>query len=149
MARILYLEDQPRQVRGTVVTFIEVELNHQVELVTSLAEAETALSRDPYDAVMVDILLDAQRGLIQFENSGLALVRHLLEGEFTAAGNPVTTPIIIASANWDATIVDDSGRRSTVEDLAQDMGISPRNFLRKPFLAEEILQLLRWVLDEE
>jgi CheY-like chemotaxis protein len=149
MGRILYLENQAVLVKGTVATFITRKLKHQVDLVVSLAEAQAELAHTKYDAVLIDILLDSRSGLIRFEESGLALAEQLLAGEYTAAGNPAATPIIIASGNWDATVVDQSGQRSTVEERAWDMGIPKRNFFRKPFLTEEIIQLLRWLLDED
>ncbi|OQY23723.1 MAG: hypothetical protein DRJ03_27215 [Chloroflexi bacterium] len=148
MARILYLEDEAWQVQSTVITFIEKELGHTVSLVKSTAEARESLSTTPYDAVFLDIMLN-EKGLIEFEDSGLLIAQLILAGEFAAAGNPATLPIVVASGNWDATVRDSMGRGWTVEDRARSLGISHKRFLRKPFLADEVRDILHNVLEDQ
>jgi CheY-like chemotaxis protein len=146
MAKILYLEDEVWQVQGTVITFLEKELGHRVTVVKSIVEATGALSSAPYDVVFLDIMLDSQKGLIGFDDSGLLIVQHIQEGKFADAGNPSTLPIIIASGVWDATVRDSSGRKWTVEDRAGSLGISYDHFLRKPFLVDEVRKVLERAL---
>jgi CheY-like chemotaxis protein len=148
MAKILYLEDEAWQVKDTVITFLEKELEHSVILVKSIAEATEELSSTPFDVVFLDIMLDI-KGFIKFENSGLLIAQSILEGRFADAGNPPTLPIVIASGVWDATVKDAMGRGWTVEDLARTLGIPRRYFLRKPFLVDEIRQLLAQALHKE
>ena len=148
MAKILYLEDEAWQVRGTVVTFLEKELGHTVILAQSIAEVKEALSTAAYDAVFLDIMLDANQGLIDFENSGLLIAQMIMGGQFAGAGNPATLPIIIASGVWDATVKDALGRGWTVEDRARNLGIPPRHFLRKPFLVDELDEVLAQALKQ-
>jgi CheY-like chemotaxis protein len=141
MAKILYLEDEAWQVQSTVITFVEKELGHAVTLVKSIAEASEALSAKRYDAVFLDIMLNLKE-VIEFENSGLQVAQLILDGTFADAGNPATLPIIIASGVWDATVKDSRDNRWTVEDRARALGISHRHFLRKPFLADEVREIL-------
>ena len=148
MANILYLEDEQWQVQGTVITFIERELGHAVSHVQSVANAETALMTDRYDVVFLDVMMDPHQGLIEFENSGLQIAQFILAGKYTAAGNPPTIPIVIASGVLDATVEDATGARSTVEGRALALGISERGFLRKPFLVDEIRDVLEWALEQ-
>ena len=148
MARILYLEDEVWQVKGTVITFMERELGHAVTLVESIAEAKEELSTNHYDAVFLDIMLDPRKGLIEFDNSGLLIAQLILNGEFASAGNPSTLPIVIASGVWDATVRNLMGTRWTVEDLALSFGIPYQRFLRKPFLVDEVCKVLRQALRE-
>ena len=149
MAKILYLEDEAWQVKGTVITFLRKELGHEVTLVKSMSEAKEQLSTTVCDAVLLDIMLDLKRGIIEFENSGLLIAQLILDGEFADAGNPPTLPIVIASGVWDATAVDAPGRRLTVEDWAKSLGISHRFFLRKPFLSDELREVLGQALGKE
>jgi len=149
MAAILYLEDELWQVESTVVTFMEKELRHTVTLVRSVAEAEEKLSTTPFDVVFLDIMLDLNKGIIEFENSGLQIAQFILDGKFAGAGNPATLPIIIASGVWDATVMDATGRRLPVEDWVLSLGLSQRCFLRKPFLADEMAEALGWILKKE
>ena len=97
MGRILYVEDEPWQVKNTVITIIERELKHTVVLVGSVAEAKEALSKTPYDVIFLDVMLDRTQGVIEMENSGLGIAKMILSGTFTSAGNPSSLPIIIAS----------------------------------------------------
>jgi CheY-like chemotaxis protein len=147
MARILYVEDEAWQVQSTVITFIEKELEHTVILVESIAAAIEELSTTAYDAIFLDIMLNA-KGVIEFENSGLLIVQLILDGEFAAAGNLPSTPIVIVSGVWDATIKDSIGTRWTVEDRAHNLGISHQYFLRKPFLVDEVSKVLDRALQE-
>jgi DNA-binding response OmpR family regulator len=146
MAKILYLEDEVWQVQGTLINFLEKELGHRVSVVKSIAEATGALSSAPYDVVFLDIMLDFQKGSIEFDDSGLLIVQHILDGKFAEAGNPSTLPLIIASGIWDATVRDSSGRKWTVEDRASALGIKYDHFLRKPFLVDEVRNILERVL---
>jgi CheY-like chemotaxis protein len=148
MAKILYLEDEPWQVQNTVVTFMEKELGHTVRLVKSIEETRRELSTRPYHVLFLDIMMDPQKGLIEFENSGLQIIQLVLENRFAQAGNPAGLPIIIASGVWDATVKDAQGRGWTVEDRARALGISYRYFLRKPFLVDEVGQVLARVLPQ-
>ncbi len=94
-------------------------------------------------------MLDLKRGIIEFENSGLLIAQLILDGKFADVGNPPTFPIVIASGVWDATAVDTTGRRLTVEDWAKSLGLSHRYFLRKPFLADELREVLERALGKE
>lgn len=149
MAKILYLEDEAWQVENTVITFMKKELGHTVVLVDSIEEAKKELSTTAYDAVFLDIMLDHKRGLIEFENSGLQIAQFILDSKFADAGNPATLPIIIASGVWDATVRNSRGRGWTVEDRARALGIHYRYFLRKPFLVEEVCEVLDRALQQD
>jgi CheY-like chemotaxis protein len=146
VANILYLEDETWQVQSTVITFLERELGHTVTLVGSTDDARKELSATPYDAVFLDIMLDLNQGTIDFEKSGLMIAQLVLNGEFEEAGNPPTLPTIIASGVWDATVKNSMGRGWTVEDRARSLGISHRYFLHKPFLIDEVRQVLEQAL---
>lgn len=148
MAKILYLEDEVWQVQGTVITFLEKELGHSVTIVKSINEAMKALSSTQYDVVLLDIMLDSKQGLIEFDNSGLLLVQDILDSKFADAGNPSTIPIIIASGVWDATVKDSSGERWTVEERTSSLGIKYDHFLRKPFLVDEVRNVLERALQK-
>jgi hypothetical protein len=149
MASILYLEDESWQVESTVITFIEKELGHEVMLVRSVAEAKAQLSTTPFNVVFLDVMLDLDRGLIEFENSGLQIGKLILDGTFADAGNPTTLPTVIASGVWDATAVDKAGTRLTVEDWVLSLGLQRQCFLRKPFLVDEMREVLEWALSKE
>lgn len=146
MANILYLEDEPWQVEGTVTTLMEVEFGHQVTVVNSLEEAEAALSAREYDAVFLDIMLSSRSGMINFNDSGLRLAQLTQMGAFEHAGNTAALPIVIASGVWDATVQEPGGGRLSLEACVLSMGIPGRSFLRKPFLAEELALALQSVL---
>lgn len=148
MGRILYVEDEPWQVKNTVITIIERELKHTVVLVGSVAEAKEALSKTPYDVIFLDVMLDRTQGVIEMENSGLGIAKMILSGTFTSAGNPSSLPIIIASGVWDTTVHDEAGNRWVVEDIAKALGIPRRNFLRKPFLVDEVQEILKSFVGE-
>lgn len=147
--KILYLEDEAWQIEDTVVTFVEKELGHIVIVVRSAEEAKSELSRIPYDVVFLDIMMDSSRGQIDFDASGLQVAQWILEGQFGNAGNPPSLPIVIASGVWDATVKDVNGRGWTVEDRAHALGISQRSFLRKPFLVDEVREVLSQVLQRD
>ncbi len=146
MAKILYLEDAKWQVEGTVVTYMEKELKHAVTLVASIDEAVEELSTSSYDVVFLDIMMDDWG--IEFEDSGLRVAERIREGEFAEHGNPAPLPIVIASGVWDATVKDTAtGTRRTVKDRALALGIPETHFLYKPFVADEIQQVLWACLD--
>lgn len=147
MAKILYLEDEAWQVKSTVITFMERELGHQVTLVESIAQAKEKLSTTPWDVVILDIMMNLRKGLIDFEDSGLQIAQSILEGQYASAGNPADLPIIIASGVWDATVRDAAGHGWTVEDRARSLGIPRRHFLRKPFLVDEVQAVLITALE--
>jgi CheY-like chemotaxis protein len=149
MAKILYLEDEGWQVQNTVITFMEKELGHTVKLVSSIEETTNELSTIAYDVVFLDIMLDLKKGLIEFENSGLQIIQLILADQFATAGNPSTLPIIIASGVWDATIKDSVGTGWTVEDRVRALGISYKCFLRKPFLVDEVQEVLARALNRD
>jgi DNA-binding response OmpR family regulator len=146
MARILYLEEQAWQVDKTVIIYMERELGHVVTLVKSVDEIESELSTNSYDAVFLDIMLDRSKGIIEFENSGLLIAQRILNGKYETAGNPSTLPIVLASGVWDATIRDLAGRTWTVEDFVRHLGIPGLFYLRKPFLVDEVEEILKKVL---
>jgi CheY-like chemotaxis protein len=148
MAKILYLEDEPWQVESTVITVMEKEFGHDVTLVKSTDEALAALSTTAYDAVFLDIMMHYKAGAIDFENSGLLVAQRILDGEFAAVGNPSTLPIVIASGVWDSTVTNATNVRWTVEDRARSLGIPSHCFLRKPFLAGEVHDVLEQALRE-
>lgn len=142
MAKLLYLEDEIWQVKGTVIVFIQKELRHSVTLVNTNEQAIRELNSTKYDAVLLDIMMVLNKGAIQFENSGLYIAQLIIDGRFNKAGNPSDLPLIVASGVWDTTIKDEHGSRWTVEDLAKSMGISHNFFLRKPFLVDEVRDVL-------
>lgn len=148
MCRILYVEDESWQVKNTVITVIERELQYTVDLAGSVAEATAMLSTNRYDVVFLDVMLDKTKGVIEFENSGLGIARMVLKGTFTDAGNPSTLPIIIASGVWDTTVHDEEKNRWVVEDFAKSLGIPRANFLRKPFLVDEVQEILKSLVGE-
>lgn len=145
MAKILYLEDQTWQVLGTVITYLEKGLKHEVKLVNTVSDAETELTSDVYDVIIVDIMMN-QIGAIRFEESSFRLIQEILDNAFTDFGNSSETPIVIASGVWDATVTDKGEQRSTVRDLAQSFGIPQDNYLFKPFSADEIQRTLDTIL---
>lgn len=148
MAQILYLEDEVWQVENTVITFMQRELGHSVTLVSSIDEARQELATSTYDIVFLDIMLDPKH-LIEFTNSALLILKLILDGAFIDAGNPPTVPIVIASGVWDATVRNSTGTGWTVEDLARSLGISHRFFLRKPFLGDEVQEVLERALAKD
>jgi len=148
VCRILYVEDEPWQVKNTVITVIEKELQYTVDLAGSVTDAKEALSTTKYDVVFLDVMLDRTKGVIELENSGLSIARMILGGIFAAAGNPPTLPIIIASGVWDTTVHDEDGNRWVVEDIAKSLGIPRDNFLRKPFLSDEVQKMLKSLVGE-
>lgn len=149
MAKILYLEDERWQVQGTVITFIEKELGHDVNLVTTVAEAQEALSIITYDIVFLDIMMDPTQGSIEFENSGLLIAQSILEDKFAEAGNPSSLPIVIASGVWDATVNNTTHKGLVVTDYAQRLEIPEEHFLHKPFTADEVQTILVLALQQD
>jgi CheY-like chemotaxis protein len=149
MAKILYLEDEAWQVQSTVTTFMERELGHTVKLVLSVEDARRALSTETYDIVFLDIMLDPNRAPIEYEHSGFYLLALIQGGEFEQVGNPSGLPVVIASGVWDATMRTPDGTVSTVEDRAAQFGIPSERFLRKPFLVDEVREVIELALEED
>lgn len=148
MCKILYVEDEPWQVKNTVITVIEKELHYAVDLASSVTDAKVMLSTNQYDVVFLDVMLDKTKGVIKSENSGLGVAKMILSGTFTDAGNSPALPIIIASGVWDTTVQDEEGNRWKVEDFAKSLGIPRTNFLRKPFLVDEVREILKSLVGE-
>jgi hypothetical protein len=136
------VEDEAWQVEHTVLIVMEKELGHEIVLVQSIEEAERSLRSEPFDFVFIDVMLKPTKGVIELEKSGLQIAQRILDNVFANAGNPSSLPVIVASGVWDATIRDQAGDSLVVRDKALSMGIPEACFLRKPFLVEEVEELL-------
>jgi CheY-like chemotaxis protein len=138
MANLLYLDDEPWQLENTVLTFLRKELGHSITMTKSIQEADHALSSATYDIACLDIMMDSNMGSIQFEESGLKIAQWIMSGKYTHVGNGPELPIIIASGFWDITVKNLEETKGTVEEYATSLGIPKDSLLRKPFLADEI-----------
>lgn len=146
MAIFLYLEDEAWQVDGTVLKVILREYGHQFELVLSLEEARSRLQSHRYDGVWLDVGLNLEHGQIEFERSGLALMKQILDGEFEAAGNSSQMLVVVASGVWDTTVKGGDHSGATVETIVSALGVPPQFYLRKPFLVDELFEVVNSAL---
>lgn len=146
MAKILYLEDEKWQVEGTVITIMEKEYGHDVTLVQTVEIAHQNLMDTSYDIVILDIMTNSIKGIIDFDESGFKIAKLLLDGKYEESGNSPETPIVIASGVWDMTIREANGDEKTVLAKAREMGIKNKMFLRKPFTVDELEAIFNLII---
>ena len=137
MQSILYLEDEPWQVDGTVVSVLRIEYAYQVKVVASADKAEAELQKSKYDALVVDIMLDPNKP-ISYQKSAFEMLGRIKEGVFAPFGNEVSVPVVIASGVLDAVVTWLDGERIKVREGLSRIGIASECCIAKPFTAEEL-----------
>ena len=113
-ARILVIDDEPG-IRGFVVRGLEAE-GYEVDAAANAATGLKAIEAQPYDLVILDLLLPDQHGA--------QVLRHLVRD------HPSARVIILSAIN------DTGSKVSSFETGAED-------YLAKPFSLEELLARVR------
>jgi len=150
--RILYVEDEGFQVRGTIDRALEIELGASVTLARSVAEARKRLQTEDFDVVILDIMMDPLHP-VTVGGSSLALLDDL-RGECGAEAPASRIPIVFATAVWDLPLpVPTTGgkmQRATVGSYVADrLGDEEPIRVEKPFTGTELVKAVRKVLDRQ
>lgn len=148
MARILYVEDDVWQVKPTIAV-LKAEYGHEIVLQTGIDNATDALTREPFDIVLFDVMLNGGKP-ITFAESAFELLRQIRSGAFSSASNGSDLPVIFATGVADMSMTWQDGSRVKVREGMTRMGVATGSVLIKPYTADEVHELvLRLTLNEE
>lgn len=135
MAKIIFIEDET-EINLFLIDVLK-ELGHEVEIAETSKRAENKLKENPYDLVVLDIMLPDEKDAIPLIERGIHILRDIREGRFRV---PASVPVLVITA------VPEREIRGEIKELLSREGKG--DMLGKPFTADTFEKKVRELLGE-